>query len=365
MRRAVQFAIFFSFFFSMALLINLYVFLHMSTMFALEQNIWFWLLLLLSSASFFFTVYLESSNILSKIAVVTVSLWMGIVVIALFMLFGYDILRLFVPLNPLKAGWTVVLMTATLTIGGIANALFVRTRTEEMSSKKLKRDLKIVHLSDFHLGPIHGAGYFARVMKRVNAMKPDLILITGDLLDSTERHTSLSFEVLNEVDAPVFMSAGNHEFYVGLEAVTKVIDQYKITMIRNGTIDRDDVQIIGIDNYGLKKDFEKILRGVRVDRHRFTVLMHHQPIGVEEVGKKGVDLMLAGHTHGGQLFMFTLMARLIWKYPGGFYKLNGLRLNTSTGTGTWGPPIRLGTNNEITLIKVKGTGAESRKAPAK
>jgi hypothetical protein len=102
----------------------MYVFFHMSTMFALERSIWFWLLLLLSSASFFFTVYLESSNILSKIVVILVSVWMGVVVIALFILFGYDILRLFVPLNPLKAGWTIVLMTVTLSTGGIANALF-------------------------------------------------------------------------------------------------------------------------------------------------------------------------------------------------------------------------------------------------
>jgi predicted MPP superfamily phosphohydrolase len=356
MRRVIQFLIFFLMFFSMSFLINLYVFLHISTMFGLEHTVWFWLLLLLSSASFFFTIYLESSNILSKMVVIGVSVWMGMVVITLFTLFGYDIIRLFVSIDPYKAGWTVVLMTLILTTGGITNALFVRTRSEEMTSRKLRRDLKIVHLSDFHLGPIFGANYFARVMRHVKELNPDLVLITGDLLDSTEKHTSISFEVLKEIEAPVFLSTGNHEFYVGVEEVARVMKEHDIRMIRNETLDLGDVQIVGVDNHALKKEFTSALKDIEMDKKKFTVLMHHQPIGVKEANRRGVNLMLAGHTHGGQLFMFTLLSRLIWKYPSGFYRYKDTHLNTSSGTGTWGPPIRLGTNNEITVIDVKGAG---------
>jgi len=229
----------------------------------------------------------------------------------------------------------------------------------EIRTKRIRRNLRIVHLSDFHLGPIHGATYFARVIRRVKALRPDLVLITGDLLDSTERSTSVSFAVLNELDVPVFLTTGNHEHYIGLEEVSKILKKYNIRILRNEAIETNDIQIVGIDNTASRRHFVSILEKIDMNPNKFTVLMHHQPIALEDANKRGVDLMLAGHTHGGQVFMFTLIVRLFWKYSNGLYRYRDTYLNTSSGTGTWGPPLRLGSFNEITLIKLKSISLES------
>lgn len=262
MRRIFQFLIFTLIFLSISILINMYVFFHMSSMFQLEHTIWFWLFLGISSVSFFFTVYLESSNLLLKAIIIAASVWLGVLTIFLFILIGYDILRIFVPINPYLAGWTIVILVGVLSIGGIVIAQMVRTRVVEIRTKRIRRNLRIVHLSDFHLGPIHGATYFARVIRRVKALRPDLVLITGDLLDSTERSTSVSFAVLNELDVPVFLTTGNHEHYIGLEEVSKILKKYNIRILRNEAIETNDIQIVGIDNTASRRHFVSILEKI-------------------------------------------------------------------------------------------------------
>ena len=270
----------------------------------------------------------------------------------LFILFGYDILRFIIPINPNLAGVFIIIIVTILVIVGIINAQFVRIRKINLQVNGLGKELKIVHLSDLHLGMIHGKGYLKRITEKVRNLKPDLVLITGDLVDSPMLFRQDSFSSLDELEAPVFFTTGNHEYYAGLDEVLRVLRNTKIRVIRNEKVLLNNIQLVGIDNGGGKDYLKNMLTKIDMDQTKFTILMYHQPVGLEEVNKHGVDLMLAGHTHGGQFFMFILFARLVWKYAKGLYKFKNTYLYTSVGTGTWGPPLRLGTNSEITLLRL-------------
>ena len=354
MRRIIQFLIFISIFLSLSTLFNIYIFYHISYMLQLPRNIWFWVCLGLSSMSFLFAMFLQLffKNALTRIIVIISSVWLGGLFIMLFILFGYDILRFIIPINPNLAGVFIIIIVTILVIVGIINAQFVRIRKINLQVNGLGKELKIVHLSDLHLGMIHGKGYLKRITEKVRNLKPDLVLITGDLVDSPMLFRQDSFSSLDELEAPVFFTTGNHEYYAGLDEVLRVLRNTKIRVIRNEKVLLNNIQLVGIDNGGGKDYLKNMLTKIDMDQTKFTILMYHQPVGLEEVNKHGVDLMLAGHTHGGQFFMFILFARLVWKYAKGLYKFKNTYLYTSVGTGTWGPPLRLGTNSEITLLRL-------------
>jgi predicted MPP superfamily phosphohydrolase len=186
-----------------------------------------------------------------------------------------------------------------------------------------------------------------------NETKPDLVLITGDLADSPMKPSDNPFSALDGLNAPAFFCLGNHEYYAGIEEVTGMLAKTKVRVLRNETAVVGDVQVIGLD-YGGAAEVKEYLARLPMDATRYKVLMYHQPDGMEEARAAGIDLMLCGHTHGGQFFPFTVINRLVWgKWYRGLHKIGDMHLYTSTGAGTWGPPMRLGTRSELALIKVK------------
>ena len=122
-------------------------------------------------------------------------------------------------------------------------------------------------------------------------------------------------------------------------------------VLRNEVARFRDLQIIGIDNPDRenRKDNEQI-HTVAFDRNRPNVLLYHTPVGIEDARRAGVMVQLSGHTHNGQLYPFNLLVKLFYPYARGLYDLDGLLLYVTPGSGTWGPPMRLGSSNEITLI---------------
>ncbi len=244
-------------------------------------------------------------------------------------------------------------MLTILTIYGVANAYFIRTRKVTINAKGHgKPNLNIVHLSDLHIGSVRGERYLRKTVEKTNALNPDLVFITGDLADGPYDYTSKTFAALNDIKAPAFFTTGNHEYYAGLDEMLKLFGKTKLKILRNEKVSVGNVQIVGIDDGIGKKNIGPILKSMNLDPKKYTILLHHRPIGLEDANKNGVNLMLAGHTHGGQFFPFIMFARLIWRRAKGLYKYKNTYLNTSTGIGTWGPPLRLGTSCEIVLIKL-------------
>jgi predicted MPP superfamily phosphohydrolase len=331
-------------------------------MFGVPHDIWFWLLYLFSSSIFIFIFGLGQrfDNIAVRGLYLFFTIWLGFLFILLFVLFGYDIYRLFIYVEPYQAGLIIISLVGLATIIGTMNALFLRTREVTIHKKASKSsgkpisNTKIVQLSDLHLGPVHGQGYLDKIVEKTNSTKPDYVLITGDLADGPGNYLPDYFKPLDSINAPVFFTTGNHESYAGVERIIGLLGNTKVRVLKDEKIElsKGNLELIGISNRWNKRDVYDTVKNLHPNTNKFTILMNHQPVGFKEVSGLGVNLMLSGHTHGGQFFPFTFLARLAWRGRKGLKKINDSYMFVTNGTGTWGPPIRLGTSSEVVLIRL-------------
>ena len=217
----------------------------------------------------------------------------------------------------------------------------------------LEKDVKLVHLTDVHVGTVHQKKFLDRVVCATNDLEPDVILMTGDLFDGSAPIHEEMLTPLNNLIAPTYFSTGNHEVYEGLDHVRETIKNLDMQLLESECREDHGLQIIGVnDRQGIPRSItlDSILNGISFDVNRPTILMYHTPVEWDAAKKHGIDLMLSGHTHNGQVFPFTLLVRLFFKYIKGLYQEGAHYLHVSPGTGTWGPPMRLGSKNQITLI---------------
>ncbi len=213
-------------------------------------------------------------------------------------------------------------------------------------------EMNIVQLSDIHLGS-DGHAFLEHIVERTNTLSPDVVLLTGDLIDPHSGIGAAEIAPLNDLEAPVFFVTGNHEGYAGVEKVMDILGTTKVRPLRNEAVDFGDIQIIGIDDSGRRFQVADQLKRIEFDDSKYCVLMYHRPIGFEAATEQGVDLMLAGHTHNGQIAPFNLIVGLAFEHISGLYRHESSYLYVTTGTGTWGPRMRLGSSNEIVLLKLR------------
>jgi hypothetical protein len=355
-----DFAFFGVMIFTLSFTLNVYIWFHLSYLWHIPHHLLFWGILLLSSVVWFGAMALDM--VFSNRATGTLNaaslVWMGFEIFMMFALILYDIVRLTRGADPKVAAIVLPLVASVLVVLSVAITQFIRVRRIELRSDKLARDLRIVQLSDLHIGAIHGPKRLARIVRMANAQEPDVVLITGDLVDGPGRFRDHMYSVLDDIKAPVLFSTGNHEYYAGLEQVLAVLARTKLRILRNELVEMDGYQVIGIDD-GRRGTVPDVLPHIPHDRSKYTVLMFHQPTGLEAAAEGGVDLQLSGHTHGGQFIPFPLLARAIWHRYTGLYDYQGTYLYCTTGGGTWGPPFRLGTMCEIAVLDIKGRGTMS------
>lgn len=216
-------------------------------------------------------------------------------------------------------------------------------------------------VTDLHAGVIHGADFAREVVDKVNASKPDLIVLSGDVVDAPfERHRA-EIAPLAGLDAPlgVFAVTGNHEMYTGSTAAW--IAEWKrlgITVLANDsqvvTRGGETISIAGVHDHEGTGEFapdpDRALAGTT---DAFTLYVAHQPLMAQESSNRGVDLQLSGHTHGGQVWPFELLVPLQQPMVEGFAVIDGVPVITSRGAGTWGPPVRVAAAPEIPLITLR------------
>ncbi len=230
----------------------------------------------------------------------------------------------------------------------------------EIKIKNLKQSYKIVQLSDVHIGGIIDKEFIASMVEKVNTLNADIVVITGDLID-----TNLSF-VIDVVDELKNLKSkygthfivGNHEYFHGARGIMDYLSSIGINVLENENVyigeEPNGFNLAGVyDVMGyrvdsLKPDINKALIGTSSSP---TVLLAHQPKYIEEV--VNVDLVLSGHTHGGQIQPFGLLVKLQQPYLKGLHKHNETtQIYVNKGTGFWGPPMRLGSNAEISNITI-------------
>lgn len=218
---------------------------------------------------------------------------------------------------------------------------------------------KLVFVSDFQLGNIYREKFTARVVKRINALAPYVVLIGGDLYDGVVCDEKTLIEPLRALHPPggVYYITGNHEYYLrDVPAALDIIRALGITVLDDKKIDIGGIDLIGVDYRSAhkKEDFKKVLTRIGVDRARPSILLKHEPSDLDIAEAAGISLDLSGHTHNGQIFPLMFFTWQIYKgFDYGLKRLGAMQIFTSSGVGSWGPPLRLGTKSEIVEIEFK------------
>ncbi|MFO0675465.1 MAG: metallophosphoesterase [Polyangiaceae bacterium] len=220
----------------------------------------------------------------------------------------------------------------------------------------------IVQLTDIHVGPTIGKDFIEQLVASANALQPDMIAITGDLVDGSVAALGAFVEPLRNLRAKdgVYFVTGNHEYYSGAPEWIAFLGTLGIRVLRNEHVrirGDEGFDLAGVDDatahqFGLGHgmDMESVNRDR--DRERLLVLLAHQPKAIVTAEPHGVDLQLSGHTHGGQLFPFNFLVKLQQPYVAGLYEHGRAKVYVSAGTGYWGPPMRVGAPAEITRIEL-------------
>lgn len=227
----------------------------------------------------------------------------------------------------------------------------------------IQRDLTIVQLSDMHLGPVFGTERLAAILAKVRGIAPDLLVLTGDILDAditmADARTYIDTLSTLKTRCGTLAVLGNQEGYVGIDEVSEMFRAAGIRLMRDTLVTLEDgVQIAGVDDYGAARDLSnrRRLNALLEERavQRPLVLLAHDPTFFEDEADRGVLMQLSGHTHGGQVAPISLLARLKFKHISGLYRHNGSFIYVSNGLGTRGPLMRLLSRSEIVVIQLRG-----------
>ncbi|MFB7664998.1 metallophosphoesterase [Kitasatospora sp. NPDC056138] len=214
---------------------------------------------------------------------------------------------------------------------------------------------RIAVVSDIHLGPILGRASTERIVDTVNRVQPDLIAIVGDLVDGTVPDLGPAAEPLARLRARdgAFFVTGNHEYYSGAAPWVEFVRRLGVRPLENARVELPWFDLAGVNDIagtaeGEGPDYGRAL-GDR-DRTRTAVLLAHQPVAVHEAVRRGVDLQLSGHTHGGQLWPGNHLAALVNPTVAGLERYGDTQLYVTRGAGAWGPPVRVGAPSDITVV---------------
>lgn len=261
---------------------------------------------------------------------------------------------------------SVIIITSIIILIGYLNTrrVVVNSLTIEIPRKQSAlTELNAVVLSDLHLSVINGEKWLEKIVSKINELNPDIVFIPGDFVD--ERAETLKLELiggsLSKIKATygVFSSTGNHEFINGINGTSRFITENGINLIRDSSQTIENSFTIVAREDGSKANFtgeqRKSLQEIMnsVDKNYPIILLDHTPFKLEEAEANAVDLQLSGHTHHGQMFPLNFITKLIYEVSWGYKKKGNTHYYVSCGVGTWGPPVRLGSESEIVNLRIK------------
>lgn len=323
----------------------------------------------------------------ARVVVFPIYVWLGMMLMLFTLLVGIDVLygiarlgariaghhglvadpgrRLFLARTIAGAATgTVLVATGVALWQGLARLVVKRVEVVLPKLPAALDGFRIAQLTDIHLGTMRAGDWFDNVVGRTNELGADLIAITGDLADARPEQIPREVAMLGKLAAPqgVFFVTGNHEYFIDLEGWLRTIAGLNIRVLRNEcvTIGRGGAafDLAGVDDHAGRRfapghgtDVPKAMQGR--DPARASVLLAHQPQAIEEASQHDVGLVLSGHTHGGQIWPWNYLVYLQQPYVRGLHDHKGTQIYVSQGTGFWGPPMRLGSTAEISLITLR------------
>ncbi|QRX63719.1 metallophosphoesterase [Dysgonomonadaceae bacterium zrk40] len=294
------------------------------------------------------------------------SILLGAFILLLLSLAVTDLLHLFLKPSPALRGWLTVGLTTLLTGYGVWNAYHFRVKEVTIPIRGLTGEIRAVHLTDIHLGNSRGKKELERIVRITKELSPEIIFNTGDLFDS-KTHFNGDEDVLDAfqtISVPHYFVFGNHDEQVGLKQVLHRTEASGVTLLMNRMAHYKELQIVGLNNMMADSDsfdihansdsttVKSVMQSMEIDPERPLIVLHHRPDGIPYMAEVGADLLLTGHTHAGQMFPFTLIAKWMFGYNKGLYKYEEMQIYVSQGLGTFFSPIRFGTQSEITLLRL-------------
>lgn len=380
----MDFVIFFSIFFSVYGVVNFYIGKRGWDVFPAGSTARYYYLVafLIVSLSFIGARFLERAFLcpFTSTLVWIGSFWIAAMVYFFFSLLLIDIIRIFnyffsfLPAvwfqniqktKQTLAGILIILVSIIISIGYI-QCFFPAIRHISITiHKKAKnfKNLTIALATDIHLGTVINNGRMERIVERINALKPDIVLLAGDIMDED---VGSAFQkdfgrAMSQLKAPlgVYAVTGNHEYISGVEAACQYLTANHVRVLRDETVKiADSFYLVGREDR-VKPRFTGERRQsvaellTHVDKSLPIIMMDHQPIRLSEAQENGVDLQVSGHTHYGQLWPFNFIIQRIYEVPWGYRQKGDTHIYVSSGAATWGPPVRTVNRAEIVEIRVQ------------
>jgi predicted MPP superfamily phosphohydrolase len=290
------------------------------------------------------------------------ALWLGTLINLLLVLgvglLGVTLLKgLSIRLDLRSMGFIFLGLAALTTVYGLYQAGNIKIQNLSVPIKNLPiqwQGKKIAHISDLHLGILNRTGLTRKVAEQIDIQQVDLVCITGDLFDGTGDHLADCLEPFNRIKVPIYYVIGNHETYLGLSRAFAALKKTKITILRDEIVDLGGIQFVGLDYplRGQKKNPEPVFK--KIDPSKPAILLYHEPSSREIATGHHISLQLSGHTHNGQFWPMKIFTHLIYKgYDYGLHRIGDYYLYTTSGVGTWGPPMRIGSTPEIAIITLR------------
>lgn len=267
---------------------------------------------------------------------------------------------------------SLILAAVLIIVLVIISAGFLNTRSIKVNDVNLKiksrngtkETLNAVLISDIHLSTINNDRFARRLTNQINDLNPDIIFIGGDLVDDKAAYLrrngiGLSLKLLR-AKYGVYGITGNHEYINGVEQCVKYMEELNIKVLRDSTVNISNKFILAGREDRVKSQFRENKRKelgeiLSNSDHLPVILLDHTPFGLDDAINNNVDLQLSGHTHHGQLFPINYVTSAIYEISAGYLKKGNTQFFVSTGVGTWGPPVRIGSRSEIVNMKIEIT----------
>jgi predicted MPP superfamily phosphohydrolase len=248
----------------------------------------------------------------------------------------------------------VGIVALIMTLGAIHYPHKYREELTIETDKPLEQPLTIVLASDLHIGYHNRKAELARWVDLINAEKPDLVLIGGDIIDRSLRPVTEGRyeEEFRRIEAPVWTVLGNHETYAGLPQAEQFFQAAGIRVLKDSVAHFKGVDVIGRKDRSARSraSLQELAEGLE----GFTILLDHQPNHLEEAEQAGIDFQFSGHTHRGQVWPVSWATDLMFEKSWGHYRKGDTRYYISSGLGLWGAKIRVGTRSEYLVLKLNG-----------
>ena len=262
------------------------------------------------------------------------------------------------PLTRKLTAATLFGLAIVTSLYGMLNARRIRERRLTVTLPNLPsswRNRSALLISDMHLGHINRAGFARRIAAIARRLDPHIVLIAGDLFDGSKADPDRIAGPLFQLDPPygIYFSGGNHEDFGDPDLYEAALSRAGIRVLHNQRIDVDGLQLIGVSYADSTRpmQFRSFLDGLHLNGGPASILLNHVPTRLPIAEVAGISLQVSGHTHGGQIFPFTWITRRAFgKFTYGLHRFGKLQVLTSSGAGTWGPPMRVGTAPEVVLI---------------